>query len=44
MGHADRSLAIGYLLRGYGVVVGDVGVVVDGYVRRCSVLVSMRDL
>ncbi|WP_309236320.1 glutaminase [Streptomyces sp. CAI 127] len=44
MGRADRSLAIGYLLRGHGILVEDARAVVDGYVRRCSVLVSMRDL
>jgi glutaminase len=40
----DRNRAIGYLLRNYAVVQGDVGAVLDVYFRQCSVLVTARDL
>jgi glutaminase len=40
----DRNRAIGYLLRNYSVVEGDVGAVLDVYFRQCSVLVTARDL
>ena len=40
----DRNRAIGYLLRNYAVLEGDVGAVLDVYFRQCSVLVTARDL
>ena len=40
----DRNRAIAYLLRNYGVVVGDVDRVLDVYFRQCSILVTARDL
>lgn len=40
----DRNRAIGYLLRNYAVVEGDVSAVLDVYFRQCSVLVTARDL
>src|SRR5437588_5381251 len=40
----DRNRAIGYLLRTSAVVKGDVGKVLEGYFRQCSVLVTARDI
>jgi glutaminase len=40
----DRNRAIGYMLRNYSVVQGDVDEVLDVYFRQCSVLVTARDL
>ena len=40
----DRNRAIAFLLRNYGIVKGDVGIVLDVYFRQCSVLVTARDL
>jgi glutaminase len=44
MEHAHRNLAIAYMLRGYGILTEDARVVVEGYIRQCSVLVTARDL
>ncbi|MFE0422494.1 glutaminase [Streptomyces sp. NPDC058953] len=44
MEHAHRNLAIAYMLRGYGILTEDPRVVVEGYIRQCSVLVTARDL
>jgi len=40
----DRNRAIGFLLRNYGIVKGDVAEVLDVYFWQCSVLVTARDL
>lgn len=40
----DRNRAIGYMLRNYSVVQGDVAEVLDVYFRQCSILVNARDL
>jgi glutaminase len=40
----DRNRAIGFLLRNYDVVKGDVNAVLDVYFRQCSILVNARDL
>jgi glutaminase len=40
----DRNRAIGYLLRNYSVVQGNVDEVLDVYFRQCSILVTARDL
>ena len=40
----DRNRAIGWMLRNYGVIKGDVDAVLDAYFRQCSVLVTARDL
>jgi glutaminase len=40
----DRNRAIGYLLRNSGVIVDDVGAVLEVYFRQCSVLVTARDI
>lgn len=44
MEHAHRNLAIAHMLRGHGILTEDPRVVVEGYVRQCSVLVTARDL
>jgi glutaminase len=44
MEHAHRNLAIGHMLRSHGVVTEDPVVVVEGYTRQCSLLVTARDL
>ncbi|MGW1977663.1 glutaminase [Streptomyces sp. NPDC001889] len=44
MEHAHRNLAIAYMLRGYGILTEDPRAVVEGYIRQCSVLVTVRDL
>ncbi|WP_445397664.1 glutaminase [Streptomyces sp. LE64] len=44
MEHAHRNLAIAYMLRGYDILIEDPRVVVEGYTRQCSVLVTARDL
>ncbi|MER5492607.1 glutaminase [Streptomyces sp. NPDC002490] len=44
MEHAHRNLAIAYMLRGYDILTEDPRVVVEGYTRQCSVLVTARDL
>ena len=41
---ALRDLAIGYMLRSYGIIDDDVSGVVEGYTRQCSILVTVRDL
>lgn len=41
---AHRNLAIAYMLRTYGILEGDVTSVVEGYIRQCSILVTVRDL
>jgi glutaminase len=40
----DRNRAIGYMLRNYSVVQGQVDEVLDVYFRQCSILVTARDL
>src|SRR5471032_1891148 len=40
----DRNRAIGYMLRNYSVVQGNVDDVLDVYFRQCSILVTARDL
>jgi glutaminase len=40
----DRNRAIGFMLRNYNVVQGDVDEVLDVYFRQCSILVTARDL
>ena len=40
----DRNRAIGYMLRNYAVVQGNVDAVLDIYFRQCSILVTARDL
>lgn len=40
----DRNRAIGYMLRNYAVIQGNVGEVLDAYFRQCSILVTARDL
>ncbi|MFF8638262.1 glutaminase [Streptomyces pilosus] len=44
MEHAHRNLAIAHMLRSHDVLTEDPRVVVDGYTRQCSVLVTTRDL
>lgn len=44
MENAHRNLAIAHMLRSYDILTEDPRVVVDGYIRQCSVLVSARDL
>ncbi|TYL55654.1 glutaminase [Nocardioides sp. BGMRC 2183] len=41
---ADRNLALGYLVRSYGVTTADPEEVVRGYTRQCAVRVDVRDL
>jgi len=40
----DRNRAIGWLLRNYSVIKGNVNEVLDVYFRQCAVLVNARDL
>ena len=40
----DRNRAIGYMLRNYAVIKGNVDEVLDVYFRQCSILVTARDL
>lgn len=42
--HAHRNLAIAHMLRSHTMLTEDPAVVVDGYTRQCSVLVTSRDL
>ena len=44
MEHAHRNLAIAHMLRTYNILTEDPRGVVDGYIRQCSVLVTVRDL
>ncbi|MBT3150124.1 glutaminase [Streptomyces sp. CHD11] len=44
MEHAHRNLAIAHMLRNHNVLTEDPRVIVDGYTRQCSVLVTTRDL
>ncbi|MCR2816613.1 glutaminase [Microbacterium jiangjiandongii] len=44
MENAHRNLAIAHMLRSHGVLTEDPTVVVDGYIRQCSVRVTTRDL
>ncbi|WP_154672940.1 glutaminase [Nocardioides marmotae] len=44
MEHAHRNLAIAHMLRSYHILTEDPRGVVDGYIRQCSVLVTVRDL
>lgn len=41
---ADRNLALGHMLRSYGVIDTSAQDAVTGYVRQCSVLVTVKDL
>ncbi|AGP30641.1 glutaminase [Corynebacterium terpenotabidum] len=41
---ADRNLSLAHMLRSYGVIAGSAADAVTGYVRQCSVLVTVRDL
>ncbi|HEY0223299.1 MAG TPA: glutaminase A [Pseudolabrys sp.] len=40
----DRNRAIGFMLRNYSVVQGNVDEVLDVYFRQCSILVTARDI
>lgn len=44
MTHAHRNLALAHMLRSYDILTEDPRAVVDGYIRQCSVLVTIRDL
>ncbi|MCR2817287.1 glutaminase [Microbacterium sp. zg.Y1090] len=44
MQNAHRNLAIAHMLRSHGILTEDPTVVVDGYIRQCSVRVTTRDL
>ncbi|MFL1376703.1 MULTISPECIES: glutaminase [unclassified Nocardiopsis] len=44
MEHAHRNLAIAHMLRTHGILTEDPYTVVEGYVRQCSLLVTVRDL
>lgn len=44
LGTAHRNLALAHMLRSYGVLTGDVPSIVEGYIRQCSILVTVRDL
>lgn len=41
---ADRNLALGHMLREYGMIKGDVEEVVASYIRQCSIMVNVKDL
>lgn len=41
---ADRNLALAHMLRSYGVIADSAEDAVTGYVRQCSVLVTVKDL
>lgn len=41
---AHRNFAIGHMLTTYGSLSGDVHQIVEGYIRQCSILVTVRDL
>ena len=44
MANAHRNLAIAHMLRSHGILTEDPTVVVDGYIRQCSVRLTTRDL
>lgn len=44
MENAHRNLAIAHMLRSHRILTEDPRIVVDGYIRQCSVLVTARDL
>lgn len=44
MEHAHRNLATAHMLRSHDILAENPAVVVEGYVRQCSVLVTTRDL
>lgn len=44
MHHAFRNLAIANMLRSHGILSDDPTVVVEGYTRQCSLLVTARDV
>ena len=44
MEHAHRNLAIAHMLRSHNILTEDPRGVIDGYIRQCSVLVTVRDL
>lgn len=41
---AHRNLAIGHMLRSYGILTGDPDNIVSGYIRQCAINVTTRDL
>lgn len=41
---SDRNMALAHMVRSYGVIEQDPRAVVEGYIRQCSVKVSVRDL
>ena len=41
---ADRNMGLGYMLRAAGTIVCDPAEAVRGYIRQCSIKVSVRDL
>ena len=44
LGTAHRNLALAHMLRSYGIIEENPVDVVEGYVRQCSLLVTVRDL
>ena len=44
LSHAERNLAIAYLLKSYGRFYGDVEKCVDVYTKQCSIMVTSKDL
>lgn len=44
LAHAHRNLAIAHMLRSHDILTEDPVAVVDGYIRQCAVLVTVRDL
>lgn len=44
LGEAHRNLALGHLLRSVGIIEDDLVDVVEGYIRQCSVSVTVEDL
>ncbi|WP_129669424.1 glutaminase [Phytoactinopolyspora endophytica] len=44
MENAHRNLAIAHMLRSHSILTEDPRLIVDGYIRQCSVLVTARDL
>jgi glutaminase len=44
LGSAHRNLGIGYMLRSHGILEEDPAEVVKGYIRQCSVMVTVTDL
>ncbi|HLS93901.1 MAG TPA: glutaminase [Microbacterium sp.] len=44
LGEGHRNLALGHLLRSFGIIEEDPVPVVEGYIRQCAVSVTVRDL